>query len=93
MKIISSTTVQVRILIVYGKDYLSYLAFKKFWTKINKTEIIEIKERDKQAAHSYIIQMAEIILNNISLFNKPTRNIFQSESDVESIHASIMASI
>lgn len=81
----------IRDILVYGKDYLSYLVFRKMWKKISRTDILEIKDSDKEKTRNYILDMAKKISPHVKTIEKPTRNIFQNGSDVELLHTVIEA--
>lgn len=83
----------IREILVYGKDYLSYLVFRKMWKKISRTDILEIKDSDKEEIRKYLIEMAKKISSHVKTIEKPTRNIFQNGSEVEGLHAVIEADI
>lgn len=79
----------IREILIYGKDYLSYLIFNKMWRKISKTDIIEIKDHNKEEIRTYALSIAQKISPYVKNIDKTTRNIFQNGSDIEKIHAQI----
>lgn len=83
----------IREIIVYGKDYLSYVTFTKLWKKISKTAIVEIKDSDKDSIRDYVLDVAKILSSHIDSFEKTTRNVFQNAGDTEGLHDLIKALI
>lgn len=83
----------IREIIVYGKDYLSYVTFNKLWKKISKTDIVEIKDSDKDSIRNYVLDVARKLSYHIDSIEKMTRNIFQNTGDIETLHDLIKASI
>lgn len=83
----------IRNIIVYGKDYLSHVAFKKYWKKIPQNDIVEITDSDKDPIRNYVINVAQKLSPHIASNDKMTRNIFQNAGDVENLHNLIKASI
>lgn len=79
----------IREILIYGKDYLSYLIFNKMWRKISKTDIIEIKDHNKEEIRTYALSIAQKLSPYVKNIDKTTRNIFQNGSDIEKIHAQI----
>lgn len=84
---------EIREILVYGKDYLSYLTFSKLWKNISKTNIIEIKDDDREKIRRYVLDVAQILSPYVKAIEKTTRNIFQSGSDVENLHRQIETEI
>lgn len=76
----------IREILVYGKDYLSYLTFCKYWKKISKTTIIEIMDNDREKVREYVIKVAQCLSPQVKNIEKTTRNIFHNSSDVEELH-------
>lgn len=79
----------IREVLIYGKDFLSYKAYCKYWKNISKNEIIKVSNSDRDNIRKYCIGLANDLSTQIKSFDKPTRNVFQSESDVELLNEAI----
>ena len=82
--------VLIKDIIIYGKDYLSFVIFKKHWNRISKTTIIEMGDTERQWIKEYALSIANKLSPHILTMNKPTRNVFQNSVDVDQIHKCIV---
>ena len=79
----------IRDILVYGKDYLSYLVFRKYWKSIPKFKIIKLTDSNKDEIREYALDMAQYLSPYVKAYEKTTRNIFQNQGSVEELHRQI----
>lgn len=79
------TNSEIREILVYGKDFISYLVMQD--KKIQKNTIMTITEDEKEKIRQFVLKKANLIAKYVKQQEKTTRNYFHSSSDVESLYA------